>query len=144
MAVKFLSFSVFKKMLDKKSIDFADFFVENFGTAYVIAVTREKCSGCEKQKMLFEKLSEKMKSKHGNRVEFVRVHANFNPENREETMQCLDTFRTVAFPTYVIYVRNHQGKNRETYRAIEPPMSEIERNIKTSVELAVWFESNKE
>ncbi len=144
MAVKFLSFSELKKALGEKNNEFMDFFVKKFGVAYVVAVTREKCSGCEKQKPLFEKLSDKMKSKHDSRVEFVRVHAHYRPEDKEETMQCLDTFHTVAFPTYVIYMRNHQGKNRETYRAIEPPMSEIERNIKTSVELAVWFESKKE
>jgi len=84
---------------------------------------------------LFEKLSDRMKVKYGSRVEFAKVHAHFNPESKEETMQCLDTFQTVAFPTYVICVRNHQGKNRETYRAIEPPMSEIERNIKTASNL---------
>jgi len=144
MALKFLNFPELKKALDEKKIEFVDFFVEKFGIAYVVAVTREKCSGCEKQKISFEKLSDKMKNKHGNRVEFFRVHAYFSQESKEETMQCLDTFRTVAFPTYVICVRNHQGKNRETYRAIEPPMSEIERNIKTSVELAVWFESKRE
>jgi len=144
MAVKFLNFSELKKTLGKKNIEFVDYFVKRFGIAYVVAVTREKCSGCEKQKALFEKLSDKMKSKHGSRVEFFRVHAYYSQEKKEETMQCLDTFHTVAFPTYIICVRNHQEKNRETYRAIEPPMSEIERNIKTSVELAVWFESNKE
>jgi len=144
MTVKLLKFSQVKKALSEENIEFLDFFVKKFGIAYVIAVTREKCSGCEKQKPLFEKLSDKMKSKHGRRVEFFRVHAHFSQESIEETMQCLDTFRTVAFPTYIICVRNHQGKNRETYRAIEPPMSDIERNIKTSVELAVWFESKRE
>ena len=144
MPVKLLAFSELKETLDKKNMEFADFFVKKFGVAYVVAITREKCSGCEQQKPLFEKLSNKMKTKHGSRVEFVRVHARYNPENKEETMQCLDTFRTLAFPTYLICVRNHQGKNQETYRALEPPMSEIERNIKTAVELTAWFESNRE
>lgn len=144
MTAKLLDFSELKKALDRKNIEFTDFFVKKFGVAYVIAVSREKCSGCEQQKPLFEKLSDKMKSKHASRVEFTRVHARYSKENREETMQCLDAFRTVAFPTYLICVRNHQGKNKETYRAIEPPMSEIERNIKTAVELAVWFESKRE
>ena len=144
MTVKLLDFSKLKKTLDEKKIEFADFIVKNFGVAYVVAVTREKCSGCERQRPLFEKLSDKMKGKYGSRVGFFRVHARYSPENKEETLQCLDTFRTVAFPTYILCVRNHQGKNRETYRALEPPMSEIERNIKTAVELAIWFESKKE
>jgi hypothetical protein len=45
--MKFLEFSKFRKMLDEKKVDFLDFVVEKFGVAYVIAVTREKCSGCE-------------------------------------------------------------------------------------------------
>jgi thiol-disulfide isomerase/thioredoxin len=147
MTVKFLDFSELIKALDDKDPEFTDLFTEKFGVAYVVAVTREKCSGCEKQKPLFERLSEKMKNKHGSRVEFVRVHAHYSKESkesREETTRCLDIFQTVAFPTYLICVRDYQGKSRETYRALEPPMSEIERNIKTAVELAVWFESNRE
>ena len=143
MPVELLYFSELKKALDRKNIEFTGFFVKKFGVAYVIDVSREKCSGCELQKPLFEKLSDNMKSKHGSRVEFTQVHARYSEKSREETMQCLDTFRTVAFPTYLICIRNHHGKNLETYRALEPPMSEIERNIKTAVELAVWFESNR-
>jgi len=144
MAVKLLDFFKLRKTFNAKNMEFSDFIVKNFGVAYVVAVTREKCSGCERQRPLFEKLSDKMKGKYGSRVGFFRVHARYSPENKEETLQCLDTFRTVAFPTYLIYVRDHQRKNRETYRALEPPMSEIERNIKTAVELALWFKSKKE
>lgn len=144
MSVEFLEFSNFKKMLAEKNMDFLDFFVKEFGIVYVVAVTREKCSGCERQKGSFEKMSAKMKSKHGDRVGFFRVHAHYSPASKEETLLCLDTFRTVAFPTYVICLRDHRGKNRETYRAVEPSMSEIERNIKSSVELAKWFEQKKE
>ena len=144
MSVKFLEFLKFKKTLDEKKIDFLDFFVKKFGVAYVIAVTREKCSGCERQKGLFEKISDKMKRKHGVHVEFLGVHAYYSPASIEETLLCLDTFRTVAFPTYVICLRDHRGNNRETYRAIEPSMGEIEKNIESSVELAKWFEQKKE
>jgi len=144
MSVKFLEFSKLKKTLNEKNIDFLDFFVKKFGIAYVVAVTREKCSGCERQKGLFEKMSDKMKNKHGAQVEFFRVHAYYSPASKEETLLCLDTFRTVAFPTYVVCLRDHRGNSRETYRAIEPSMSEIERNIKSSVELAKWFEQKKE
>ena len=141
MTVKVVNFSALRKTLNEKD---KDFFVKKPGIAYVIAVTREKCSGCEKQKQLFEKLSDKMKIMHGNSVEFFRVHANYNSESKEETIECLEAFQTVAFPTYVIYIKDHQGKNRETYRSIEPPMREIERNVKMSVELADGFEPKKQ
>jgi hypothetical protein len=56
MSVKFLKFLKFKKMLDEKKIDFLFFFVKKLGVAYIIAVTREKCSGCQRQNGLFEEI----------------------------------------------------------------------------------------
>ena len=144
MSVKFLEFSKFKKMLNERNIDFLDFFVKKFGTTYVVAIMREKCSGCERQKGLFEEISDKMKRQHGAHVEFFQVHAYYTPASKEETLLCLDTFRTVAFPTYIICLRDHRGNNRETYRAIEPSASEIEENLERSIELAKWFEQKKE
>lgn len=141
MTVKVINFSTLPKNFTAED---KSFLVRKPCTAYVIAVTREKCSGCEKQEPLFEKLSNMMQSKHGNKVEFVRVHSNFNAESKEDATRCLEAFQTVAFPTYVIYIKDHQGKTRETYRSIEPPMSEIERNIGMSVELAGWFDPKKQ
>ena len=141
MTVKVVNFSALPKTFNAKD---NDSIVEKTGTAYVVAVTREKCSGCEIQKPLFEALSDKMQSKHGDKVEFLRVHSDFSAERKEEAMRCLETFQTVAFPTYIVYVKDLQGRNRETYRSIEPPMSEIERNVKMSVELADWFVPKKQ
>lgn len=144
MPVKMLGFSGFLKVLTEKNLDFLDFFVKKYGVAYVVAITREKCSSCERQKGLFEKMYDKMKDKYGAQVEFLRVHAYYSPTSKEETLHCLDTFRTVAFPTCVICLRDHRGNNRETYRAIEPSMKEIEKNIESGIELAKWFEQKKE
>ncbi|UCH31395.1 MAG: hypothetical protein JSV05_07830 [Candidatus Bathyarchaeota archaeon] len=144
MSVKLLEFSKFRKMLNEKNIDFLDFFIKKYGITYVVTVTREKCSSCKRQKKLFQKLCDKMNNKYGTQVEFFQVHAYYSPNNIEEPLLCLDTFRTVAFPTYVIGLRDHRGNNRETYRAIEPSMNEIGRNIESSVELAKWFEQKKE
>jgi len=141
MTVKVVNFSALPRTFNEKN---KVSLVKKLGTAYVIAVTREKCSGCENQKPLFEKLSDKMQSDHGNRVEFLRIHSDFSAESKEEAMRCLEAFQTVAFPTYVIIIKDDQGKDRETYRSIEPPMSEIERNIKMSVELARWFDPKKQ
>lgn len=143
MTVKLLNFAELANSLHEKNEGLADFFAKKPGVAYVVSVAREKCSGCEKQKPMFDKLSDKMETEHGARVKFYRVFAHFRPETREEAVQCLEAFRAVAFPTYLIYVRDRRGRNRETYRAIEPPMGEIERNIKTSIELAEWFESER-
>jgi len=143
MPVKVLNYSELKKTLAERSVDPLDAIMKKAGIAYVVAVTREKCPGCEKQKPLFKKLSNRMKKKYGNQIEFFRVHSSWSREHTEEAKQCADAFHTVAFPTCIIGVKDDEGNNRETYRAIEPPMSEIERNIKTAVEIAAWFKSQK-
>lgn len=144
MTVTVLNFADLKKTLDKKNGDPLNTLVKKVGTVYVVAVTREKCPGCEKQEPLFEKLESRMKKKYPRQTEFFRVHAFFSQEQREEAKQCLTAFRTVAFPTYIIGIKDDVGNCRETYRSIEPPMREIERNIEISVELATWFESPKQ
>jgi len=143
MPVKILAFKELKKALDEGNMDPLDILMKKKGVAYVVAITREKCPGCQKQKPLFDKLSEKMKQKYARQIEFLRVHSRYSEKQKEEAKQCTDAFHMVAFPTYIIGVKNDKGKNRETYRAIMPPMSEIERNTKTSVELAAWFKSPK-
>lgn len=143
MPVKVHDFKELKKALDERKVEPLDILMKKTGVAYVIAITREKCPGCEKQKPLFEKLSDKMTEKYLRQVEFLRVHSRYSKKQTSQAKQCSDAFHMVAFPTYIIGVKNDKGKNRETYRAIMPPMSQIERNIKTSVELAAWFKSQK-
>ena len=143
MTVRVLNFSDLKKSLDETSVQPLDVLVKKSGKVYVVAVTREKCPDCEKQEPLFEKLSDRMKKKYGEQVEFSRVHSSYGQGREEEAKQCLDSFHTVAFPTYILVIKDGEGGNRETYRSLEPPMSEIERNIKTSVEIVSSFKSRK-
>ena len=139
MPVKTVSFSKLKKKMDARGGKALDILVRKAGTVYVLAVTRDKCPSCEKQKPLFEKLSGKMKDKYAAQVEFLRVRSSYNPE---EPKQCLDAFQTIGFPTYIIAVKNGSN-NCETYRSLEPPMSEIERNTKSGVRLVSWLKSRK-
>jgi len=58
--------------------------------------------------------------------------------NQEQFRDKLQDFRRIlkfaAYPTYLILLRTGFG-TVETYRAIEPPMKDIERNIDIAVEL---------
>lgn len=143
MPVKVLKFLEFKKALDASGSEPLGIIVKKVGIAYVVSVTRDKCPGCEKQKPLFLKLSNKMKKKYAGKVEFFRVHSRYSQKRTDEAKRCLNAFHTVAFPTYNIGIKDSEGKNRETYRSLAPPMSEIERNIKTAVEIAAWFKSKR-
>ena len=144
MPVKLLGFSEFKKIMEKAGHEPLDILVKNTGIVYVVAVTREKCPGCEKQKPLFEKLSDRLSEKYPDQIRFFTVQSAFSREHTEEAKQCAIAFQTVAFPTYVIAIKDSDGKTRETYRAIEPPMSEIERNVRTSSQIASWVKKPKD
>jgi len=126
--VKVLDFKKLKKALDAGNNP-VDILVKEPEIAHVIMVTRERCPSCQEQKPLFEKLSSKIQKKHVGRIEFLRVHSSYNSKNREEARQCLNAFHTVGFPTYIIAIKDSEGSVLETYRSLDAPISEIERNI---------------
>jgi thiol-disulfide isomerase/thioredoxin len=131
--VRVLDFTEFKKTLDASGNRPLDILVKKCGAVYVAVVTRDRCPSCEEQKPLFEKLSNKMKKKYADQTEFLRVHSSCNRERTEEAKHCLDAFHTAGFPTYIITVRDNEGNTLETYRSLDAPISETERNIKIGI-----------
>lgn len=103
-------------------------------TVYVYALTRDRCSGCEIQKPLFEKLANQIHEKYDDRVEFGSIHVSQDDQFREK-LQDFRVLRFAAYPTYLIVLKTEVGIV-ETYRGIEPPMEEIARNIDLALELA--------
>lgn len=109
--------------------------VEHEKTVYVFALTRDLCSGCEIQKPLYEKLAALVSEKHGDRVKFHAIHISNQQQFRDRLQDFRRTLKFAAYPTYLILMRTGFGIV-ETYRAIEPPMEDIERNIELALELA--------
>lgn len=126
--VRVLDFEKLRKALDADNKPL-DILVKEPEVVYVIMVTRDRCSSCQEQKPLFEKLSNKIQKKHASRIEFCRVHSSYNSKSKEEARQCLNAFHTAGFPTYIIAVKDSEGNILETYRSLDAPISEIERNI---------------
>ena len=126
--VKVLDFEKLRKALDAGNKPL-DILVEEPEVVYVIMVTRDRCSSCQEQKPLFEKLSGKIRKKDADRIQFCRVHSSYNSRSKEEAKQCLDAFHTGGFPTYIIATKDREGEILETYRSLDAPISEIERNI---------------
>ncbi len=109
--------------------------VHGDGTVYVYALTRDRCSGCEIQKPLFEKLANQIQEKYGNQVTFGAIHVSQDESFREKLQDFRRLMRFAAYPTYLILLRTEVGVV-EIYRGIEPPMEEIARNIDIGVDLA--------
>ena len=114
--------------------------VSEYGTVYVTAVTRQGCSGCETQKPLFKNLAEKMSGESPERVRFRSFHVNYQDGDKRESWSSKGVFGHAAYPTYMIHVKSHVGP-LEIFRAVYPPMDELEKQIKESFELANFYKT---
>jgi thiol-disulfide isomerase/thioredoxin len=103
-------------------------------TVYVYALTRDRCTGCEIQKPLFERLSDQIREKYGERVEFGSIHVSQDDQFRKRLQDFRRILQFAAYPTYLILARTEVGVV-EIYRGIEPPMDEIARNVDVAMEL---------
>ena len=110
-------------------------FVQEEKTVYVYALTRDRCSGCEIQRPLFEKLADSIQQKYGDRVRFNTIHVSGEQRFRESLQDFRRMLKFAAYPTYLILLKTEVGIV-EVYRGIEPPMEEIARSIGTALELA--------
>ena len=111
-----------------------------FGIVYVTALTRQGCSGCETQKPLFKALAEKLTRENADKVRFRSFHVNYHDGDKRESWNAKRIFGHAAYPTYTIHVRSHVGP-LEIYRAVYPPMEELEKEIRESFELAEFYKT---
>jgi thiol-disulfide isomerase/thioredoxin len=109
--------------------------VREEGVVYVYALTRDRCSGCEIQKPLFEKLADQTREKYDGRVQFGIIHVSQDQQFKEKLKDFRQVLKFDAYPTYLVLLKSDVGVV-EIYRGIEPPMEEISRNIDVALELA--------
>lgn len=126
--------------LEKSGKPTLDFLAPKIGKVYVIAITRDGCSACAKQKPRLEKLAADLEAKHGDRVVFTRIHVNYSPDSQQESLRSKDLLRHYFYPTNLILVRSRDRGTIEYYRNAGPDMRELRRNIEKAVEVARFFE----
>ena len=112
--------------------------VRELGIVYITAITRDGCSGCEEQKPLFRELAKKMSSEFSTKVHFANVFVRMVDGDKTESWDSKKLFRHAAYPTYLIHVKSRTGP-LEVYRAIYPPMDELEKQVRESLELAQFY-----
>ena len=117
-----------------------DFLAPKTGIAYVVAITRGGCPACAKQKPKLERLAASLRSRHGDRIAFIRVHVNYSPDSQEESLRSKDQLRHYFYPTNLILVRSKDRGAIEYYRNTGPDMRELRRNIERAVEVAKFFD----
>jgi thiol-disulfide isomerase/thioredoxin len=107
---------------------------KDYGTVYVYALTRDRCSGCEIQKPLYEALARKTQAKYNDRVKFGIIHVSEQDSFRKKLQDFRELLKFAAYPTYLVLANTETGV-AEVYRGIEPPMEEIARSIDIAIEL---------
>jgi len=136
MTVKIIEFTT----LEKTSKPVWDSLAPKMGVVYVVAITRDGCPACKRQKPKLDKLAAALAEKHGNRVVFTRIHVNYSPESQEESLRSKDLLRHYFYPTNLILIRSKDKGAIEYYRNASPSMRELQRNIEKAVEVAKFFE----
>jgi thiol-disulfide isomerase/thioredoxin len=117
-----------------------DYLSPKIGKVYVVAITRDGCPACARQKPKLDKLAASLKPKHGDRVVFTRIHVNYSPDSQQESLRSKDLLRHYFYPTNLILVRSKDRGAIEFYRNAGPDMRELLKNIEKAVEVAKFFE----
>jgi len=126
--------------LEKTSESPLDFLAPRVGKVFVVAVSRDGCPACNRQKPRLEKLAITVGKKFRSRVVFTRVHINYSQESQEESLRSKDLLRHYFYPTNLILIRSRDRGAVEYYRNVAPEMRELEKNIEKAVNVAKFFE----
>jgi hypothetical protein len=136
MQVKNVEFTKLEKELSETGKSFLDYLAPDIGKVYVVAITRERCPACQKQKPKLDKLALILSQKHGEGLVFIRIHVKRPPTSEEESLRSKHLFGHYFYPTNQILIRTRDKGAIEYYRNVSPAMSELKRNIEIAVETA--------
>ncbi len=126
--------------LEKAGKSPLDFLAPKIGKVYVVAITRDGCPACMKQKPKLDRLAASLESKHGDRLVFAGIHVNYSPDSQKESLRSKDVLRHYFYPTNLILVKSKDRGTIEYYRSTSPDMRELRKNIEKAVEVAKFFE----
>jgi len=139
MPIDTIEFKRIENEISETSKSHLDYLASDIGKVYVIAITRDGCSACEKQKPKLNELAETIAEKHSDRVVFTRIHVSWSPESLEESSKSKDVFGHYFYPTNLILLRTKDRGAIEFYRNVSPKMDELKRNIEIAVEITTMI-----
>ena len=140
MLINKIEFTDLEKEISKTGKSHLEWLAPEIGKVYVIAITRDDCSACEKQKPELDKLATTITKEHGGRVVFIRIHIKRPPHSEDESLRSKDLFGHYFYPTNLILLRTGDRGAIELYRNVSPAMDELKRNIETAVQIAIMIE----
>jgi thiol-disulfide isomerase/thioredoxin len=140
MAIRNIEFTELDREISKAGKSHLDLLASETGRVYVVAISRDKCPACERQKPRMDELAKSTAEKHGKKVAFIRIRVKYPTEKDEESSRSKEVLGHYFYPTNLILVRTKDKGAIELYRNVSPRMSELKRSIKTAVEIAERLE----
>jgi thiol-disulfide isomerase/thioredoxin len=144
MHVENIEFAKLEKDLAETDKSVMDYLAPNIGKVYVIAITRENCPACRKQKPRLDRLAATVKQGYRDKVVFIRIHVKRPPTSEEESLRSKNMFGHYFYPTNLILLKTRDRGTIEYYRNTSLTMSELRRNIESAVETAAMMKNEKE
>jgi thiol-disulfide isomerase/thioredoxin len=139
MPVNEIEFTKLEKELSETGKPALDYLAPDIGKAYVVAITRERCPACKKQKPKLDKLAATLKQKHREKIVFIRIHVKRPPDSEKESLRSKNMFGHYFYPTNLILLRTKDRGAIEYYRNASPDMRELGKNIEAAVEIATMM-----
>jgi hypothetical protein len=135
MNINKIEFTELEKQTSTSGKSFRELLAPECGKVYVVAITRDGCPACSRQKPRLENLAKIMVAKHRNKLVFTRIHINRPPSSEEESLRSKTLLGHYFYPTNLILIRTRDRGAIECYRNIAPRMGELRRGIESLIEV---------
>ena len=142
MPIRKIEFAELEKEVKTTAKPLLDLLAPTMGKAYVVAITRDGCPSCEKQKSPLNKLARTMTQRHGNALAFTRIHVKYTPKSQEESKRSKTLLGHYFYPTTLILLRTRDRGAIEYHRTVSPTMRELKKNTEIAIEIAKMIEKD--
>ncbi|WXG46097.1 MAG: thioredoxin family protein [Candidatus Atabeyarchaeum deiterrae] len=136
MSVNTAEFMELEKEVSSSGKSFRELLAPELGKVYIVAITRDGCPACARQKPRFDNLASDMLRKHRNKLVFVRIHVNRLPDSEDESLRSKNLLGHYFYPTNLILIRTKDRGAIECYRNIATRMTELRNNVEALIETA--------
>jgi hypothetical protein len=140
MAIRNIEFTEVEREISKAGKSHLDLLAPETGRVYVVAISRDKCPACERQKPRLDELAKSATEKHGKKVGFTRIRVKHPTEKDKESLRSKEVLGHYFYPTNLILIRTKDKGVIELYRNVSPRMSELRRSVEIAVEIAERLE----
>jgi len=140
MLINKIEFAKLEKEISETGKPLLDCLAPDIGKVYVVAITRDRCPACERQKPKLKELAKITTKKYESKVVFTRIHVRQPRGSQEESLRSKDVLGHYFYPTNLILLRTRDRGAIVYYRNVSPEMDELEKNMEIAVEVATMIE----